>query len=127
MERGLRQDCELAGYHIPAKYILIFSPWVMHRSARYFTNLLQFQPERWEHDLERQLPKGVYFSFGEGPRVCIGRSFALMEAVLLLATIAQRCQLTLLPDQQLLPLPSMTLRPQAGIMIRVTKRTRVKR
>ncbi|WP_068820322.1 cytochrome P450 [Phormidesmis priestleyi] len=123
LARAPMQDCELAGYHIPAKYILIFSPWVMHRSARYFTNPLQFQPERWEHDLEKQLPKGVYFPFGEGPRVCIGRSFALMEAVLLLATIAQKYQLRLLPDQLLTPLPSMTLRPKAGIIIRVTKRT----
>jgi len=125
LARSPLQDCELGGYHIPAGYILLFSPWVMHRSARYFNNPLHFQPERWEHDLEKQLPKGIYFPFGDGPRVCMGKSFALMEAVLLLATLAQKCQLTLLPDQPLEPLPSMTLRPQAGIAVRVTKRISV--
>ncbi|MBW4469895.1 MAG: cytochrome P450 [Stenomitos rutilans HA7619-LM2] len=122
LARSPIQDYDLDGYHIPTGYILLFSPWVMHRSARYFTNPLQFQPERWEHDLEKQLPKGVYFPFGDGPRVCMGKSFALMEAVLLLATIAQKWQLTLLPDQLLAPLPSMTLRPKAGITVRLTKR-----
>lgn len=123
LARSPIQDYDLTGYHLPAGYIVIFSPWVMQRSARYFTHPLQFQPERWEQDLENQLPKGVYFPFGDGPRVCMGKSFALMEAVLLLATIAQKWQLTLLPDQPLLPLPSMTLRPQAGITVWVTKRT----
>ncbi|XGV99723.1 MAG: cytochrome P450 [Leptolyngbya sp. BL-A-14] len=123
LARSPIQDYELTGYHIPARTILIFSPWAMHRSPRYFPAPLQFQPERWEHDLEKQLPKGIYMPFGDGPRICIGKSFALMEAVLLLATIAQKYQLTLLPDQSLLPLPSMTLRPQAGIAVTVTKRT----
>lgn len=119
------QDCDLAGYHIPANHILLFSPWIMHRSTNYFVEPLQFQPERWDQDLEKQLPKGVYFPFGEGPRVCMGKSFALMEAVLLLATIAQKFQFTLVSDQQLIPLPSMTLRPKTGIIVQVTKQTRI--
>ncbi len=119
------QDCDLAGYHIPATHILIFSPWIMHRSPDYFAEPLQFQPERWDQDLEKQLPKGVYFPFGDGPRVCIGKSFALMEAVLLLATMAQKFQFTLVGDQQLIPLPSMRLRPKTGIIVQVSKQTRI--
>ncbi|GAB4378857.1 MAG: cytochrome P450 [Elainellaceae cyanobacterium] len=113
----------LAGYSIPANSILIFSPWVMHRSDRYFVNPEQFQPERWANDLEKQLPKGVYFPFGDGARICIGKGFALMEAVLLLATIAQNFQLTLVPDHPIALFPSITLRPQYGLKMTVTARS----
>ncbi len=94
----------------------------MQRSDRYFAQPAVFQPERWGNDLKKQLPKGVYFPFGEGPRTCIGKGFALMEAVLLLATIAQKFQLTLVPDHPIVPLPSITLRPQYGIKVMLAKR-----
>lgn len=123
LARSPIQDYDLGGYTIPGGYILMFSPWVMHRTARYFPEPEKFRPERWEADLEKQLPRGVYFPFGDGPRVCIGKSFGLMEAVLLLATIAQKFQLRLLPDQSLQPLPSMTLRPKTGVAVRVHQRT----
>lgn len=94
----------------------------MQRSTRYFTEPALFQPERWDNGLEKYLSKGVYFPFGEGPRICIGKGFALMEAVLLLATIAQKFQLTLVPDHPIVPLPSITLRPQYGIKMMLAKR-----
>ncbi len=125
LARSPIQDCDLDGYHIPANQILIFSPWIMHRSSNYFTEPLQFCPERWDQDLEKRLAKGVYFPFGDGSRVCMGKSFALMESVLLLATIAQKFQFALLSDQSLIPLPSMTLRPKTGMIVQVMKQTRL--
>jgi cytochrome P450 len=122
LARSPIQDYELDGYRIPAGQIVMFSPWVMQRSARYFTAPLKFQPERWDEDLEKRLPKGVYFPFGDGPRICLGKNFAQMEAVLILATIAQNFKLTLLPDQSITPMPSMTLRPKTGIRVRVAPR-----
>jgi cytochrome P450 len=122
LARSPIRDYDLDGYHLPAGLIMLFSPWVMQRSAKYFPEPLQFQPERWEGDLEKQLPKGVYFPFGDGPRICLGKSFAQMEAVLLLATIAQKFQLTLLADQSLTPMPSMTLRPETGIYVCLAQR-----
>ena len=101
---------------------MMFSPWVMHRSSRYFEDPQAFRPERWENDLEKRLPKGVYFPFGDGPRVCIGKSFALMEAILVLATIARRFQLSLVPEQNLEPLASMTIRPKHGVRVKVLNR-----
>jgi cytochrome P450 len=122
MARQVKTACELAGYQIPAGCIMTMSQWVMHRDPHYFEDPETFKPERWENDLEKQLPKGVYFPFGDGPRICIGKGFALMEAVLLLATIAQKFQLKLVPDHPIIPQPSITLRPAKGIQVSLQQR-----
>jgi cytochrome P450 len=116
------RDCELGGYRVPAGCTVIISQWVMHHSDRYFDNPEVFYPDRWANDLEKQLPRGVYTPFGDGPRTCIGRSFALMEAVLLLATIAQKFELNLIPNQSIIPDPTMTLQPKNGIKVVVNQR-----
>ena len=121
LTREATQDCEVGGYFIPKGTTLMASQWVMHRDARYFSEPESFQPERWANDLEKQLPRGVYFPFGDGSRVCIGKSFALMEAVLLLATIAQAFQLDLVSDQTIELQPSITLRPRDGIQVVLKK------
>lgn len=117
LTREATRDCEIAGHSIPAGCTIIMSQWVMHRDPRYFDSPEVFAPERWVDDLEKRLPRGVYFPFGDGPRVCIGKSFALMEVVLLLATIAQRFQLDLVPDQTIELQPSITVRPKHGIQV----------
>ncbi|MBD2195027.1 MULTISPECIES: cytochrome P450 [Calothrix] len=117
VSREATQDCEIGGYLIPKGTTLIASQWAMHRNPRYFSEPELFQPERWANDLEKQLPRGVYFPFGDGPRVCIGKSFAVMEAVLLLATIAQKFQLDLVADQNIELQPSITLRARHGIQV----------
>ncbi len=122
ISREATQDCEIGGYSIPKSTTLIASQWVMHRNPRYFTEPEAFNPERWTDDLEKRLPRGVYFPFGDGPRICIGKSFAQMEAVLILATIAQSFELVLIPDQTIELQPSITLRPKHGIQV-VLKKT----
>ncbi len=117
--RETTEDCEIGSYRIPKGTTLIMSQWVMHRDARYFTEPETFYPERWANDLEKRLPRGIYFPFSDGPRVCIGKSFALMEAVLILSTIAQRFELSLVSDQSLELQPSITLRPKYGIQVLV--------
>lgn len=94
----------------------------MQRSDRYFEEPLAFKPERWQSDLEKQLPKGVYIPFGEGPRICIGKGFAQMEATLILATLAQQYQLDLMPEATIEPLPSITLRPKGGVRMTLRRR-----
>ncbi|MEO0375728.1 MAG: cytochrome P450 [Cyanobacteria bacterium P01_A01_bin.17] len=76
-----------------------------------------FQPERWDNDLEKQLPRGIYFPFNDGPRVCIGKSFSIMEALLLLATISQQFQLDLVPNQIIEPRTSIALKPKDGVQV----------
>ncbi|MCI0528925.1 MAG: cytochrome P450, partial [Nitrospira sp.] len=74
------------------------------------------------NDLVKRLPRYAYFPFGGGPRICIGNAFAMMEAVLLLATIAQKFRLVLEPGYPVVPYPSVTLRPRQGIRMIVTRR-----
>jgi cytochrome P450 len=90
-------ECEVGGYTIPKGGQIVLSQWVVHRDGRWFDEPLAFRPERWDNDLARSLPRGAYFPFGDGPRICIGNQFALMEAVLILTTVVQRYRLTLPP------------------------------
>ena len=100
----------------------IVPTWVVHRDPRWFEEPEAFRPERWADDLARRLPRFAYFPFGGGPRQCIGNAFAMMEAVLLLATIAQRFRLSLAPGQRVTPTPYVTLRPEPGVRMRLARR-----
>jgi cytochrome P450 len=114
-------DCEIGGFHTPAGTTLFMSPWVMHRDARWFDEPDAFRPERWEAGLAERLARFVYMPFGGGPRLCIGNRFAMMEATLILAAIARRFRLRLEPDRMPAPYPTITLRPQGGVRMRVTR------
>ena len=98
------------------------SQWVTHRDPRWFEDADDFKPERWDHDLIKKLPKGAYFPFGDGPRVCIGNHFATMEAILLLASIARRYRLERGSEGTLHLSPSITLRPKHGVPMWVRER-----
>jgi cytochrome P450 len=115
-------DVEFGGFLVPAGSIVILSPWVTHRDARFFHEPLRFDPDRWTGQAEAERPRFSYFPFGGGIRRCIGESFALMEAKLLLASIAQRWRLRLDPDQVIDVLPRITLRPRHGMRMRLEAR-----
>ncbi len=116
------EDVEIGDYLIPQGCVVMLSQWVMHHSPKYFDEPETFQPERWLGDLEKELPRGVYFPFGDGPRVCIGKGFALMEAVLILTTVAQKYEINLVPEHEIVPQPSITLRPEHGILVNLKER-----
>lgn len=97
--------------------------WVTQRDARFFDNPDEFIPERWTEEFEARLPKYAYFPFGGGPRACIGASFAMMEIILVLATIGQRFRLELASDQPVEIYPAMSLRPKDGVHVIVRGRT----
>lgn len=112
---------EIAGYHLPPGAQVWAAQWVVHRDPRWFDAPEAFRPERWLE--ERALrPKFAYFPFGGGPRLCIGQSFAMMEAVLVLATIARRFRLRLVPGHPIELFPSVTLRPRRGLRMTVEAR-----
>jgi cytochrome P450 len=115
-------DCTIGGYHVPKGTQLYLNQWVVHRDPRWFDEPEAFKPERWDNDLLRRLPRGAYFPFGDGPRICIGNHLAMMEAVLILTTIGQRYRLTLVSDRPLTLVPSVTLRPKYGVKMVVHKR-----
>jgi cytochrome P450 len=116
------EEFELGGYRIPAKSQVFMFQWVLQRDSRLFPEPNRFYPERWTEEFTGSLPKYAYFPFGGGPRVCIGNYFAMMEVVLLLATIGRKFRFSLLPDHQVSLLPAMSLRPAAGIKVAVEKR-----
>jgi cytochrome P450 len=107
--------CEVAGFHAPAGTTMLMSQWVVHRDSRWFDQPKQFRPERWLAGQAQRLPKYAYFPFGGGPRLCIGNTFAMLETVLVLATLAQHYRFTLAPGQTVEPAPTFTLRPSNGI------------
>jgi cytochrome P450 len=122
--RQALQDCEIAGYTVPAGASVIMSQWVVQRDPRFFTRPEEFLPERWTDELELQLPRFAYFPFGGGPRVCIGSSFAMLEAALVLAGVVQRCHLDLVPGQNIQPWATLVLRPKTGILLKASLRSK---
>jgi cytochrome P450 len=119
-------DCEVAGYPVRKGTQISLVQWVVHRDPRWYDDPEAFQPDRWDNDLARRLPRCAYFPFGDGPRICIGNQFAMIEAVLVLATVAQRYRLELVSDKPLELLPSITLRPKHGIKFVVRERRSVR-
>ena len=115
-------DCEIGDYHVPAGTQLLMSQWVVHRDSRYFDSPEEFRPDRWTTEFTKQLPKFAYFPFGGGPRVCIGQDFAMMEAMLVIATILRRFRLTPATEELVEPQPLVLLRPKSRIRIRLAER-----
>ena len=120
--REALEDCEVAGYRVPKGSSVFMMPWILHRDARWFPNPEAFDPDRWQGDFAKRLPAFAYLPFGGGPRRCIGNSFAMMEAVLLLASIARRYALRLVPGHCVEPFASITLRPRYGMKMTVAAR-----
>jgi cytochrome P450 len=115
-------DTELGGHRVPAGSIVIVSPWLTQRDARFFADPLRFDPDRWLPEAEAARPRYSYFPFGGGTRRCIGEAFALMEARLVLAAVARRWRLRLDPEQRVEMLPRITLRPRYGLRMRLESR-----
>ncbi len=117
------EDTELDGYHLPKHTVMFLDINAMHHRADYFPNPQRFDPGRFSTVNEKRIPKGAYLPFGTGPRVCIGNQFAMMEAHLLLATIMQRVNIRLLPDQRIERFALATLRPSGPILMQVSRRS----
>ena len=115
-------DYPIGGYVVPARSIIIMSPYVLQRDARYLRRARALRSDRWTPEFRAALPKFAYFPFGGGPRQCIGESFAWMELILLVATIAQQWRLRLVPGHPVVPQPLVTLRTKHGMRMTVEKR-----
>jgi cytochrome P450 len=111
-------DCEIGGYQVPKGAQIAVVPWMTHRDKRWFgEDADKFRPERWDKDLSKRLPRCAYYPFVDGPRICVGMHFAMMEAVLVLATVASRYRLESAPGYTLKLNSSVTLRPQGGMPV----------
>jgi cytochrome P450 len=118
--RYATEDTKIGDWDVPKNGLVLVSQWVTHRDARYWPDPERFDPLRFAPDAKAARPKMAYFPFGAGPRICIGESFAWMEGVLLLATIAQRWKFE--RGQDVEPQALITLRPKAPMRMRAVER-----
>jgi cytochrome P450 len=112
--RRVLEDYPVGDFVIPARSVVLMSPYAVHRDPRWFPDPLAFRPERWLAE-DPARPKFAYFPFGGGARVCIGERFAWMEGTLLLAALGQRWRLRLEPGHRVETHARITLRPKHGM------------
>ncbi len=113
----------LAGVEIPAGSLLIISPWIVHREKGPWDDPEAFRPERFIDPLTGE-QRAAYLPFGAGPRLCIGRETALVEATLILAELGRRFSVAPVPGVEPTAVPLVTIRPAAGLPLRVRARQR---
>jgi cytochrome P450 len=120
--RKAMADDEVGGYVVPAGTLIWLSPYATHRHPDFWENPEVFDPERFSPERSSGRMHFAHFPFGGGPRLCIGNHFAMMEAQLVLATIAQRYRLRMVPDHQVEPQALLTLRPRYGLPMTLVER-----
>lgn len=106
---------EVCGHRIPVGAVVAVSPYVVHRLPAYWPDPERFDPTRFDPGAAHERPRFAYMPFGGGPHQCIGNNFALLEATLILAAIAQRYRLRLPAGAAVTPRPQATLRPAGGL------------
>ncbi|MBA3239691.1 MAG: cytochrome P450 [Acidobacteria bacterium] len=121
VRRAIR-DFPVGEHILPAGSLVVVCQYAMHRDPRYFPDPERFDPERFTPEAKAERPQYSYFPFGGGPRRCIGEGFALMEGVLLLATLARRWRLRLAPGHPVEVFPEHLLRSKHGMLMTLEKR-----
>jgi len=123
MSRQCVADATLDGRAVPAGTSIIMPIYAIHRHARRWEEPDAFMPERFAATNDAAIPRYQYMPFGAGPRVCIGQVFAMMEAVVMLATFIQRSQFTPVEGYDPKPIARVTLVPTGGLPLRVAARS----
>jgi cytochrome P450 len=115
ISRNAIGEDEIGGYRVRPRTNIIICSFVTHRHPSFWEEPERFDPERFSPERSQQRPDFAYLPFGGGPRICIGNAFAMTEAQLVVATMAQRCRLRLMPEHPVDLHPLITLRPRHGI------------
>lgn len=120
--RQAAHDTTLGGETLKQGRVVIVNIWGVHHNPDIYPDPWAFNPDRFTPEFEKSLPKSAYLPFGNGPRVCIGNAFAMMEAKIALAVLGQRFRLTLKPGHPVEPQDMFTLRPKYGMLMDVAVR-----
>ncbi len=115
--RSPQEDDEVGGYFLPAHSTVILCPYITHRHPAFWENPEGFDPERFTPERSANRHRMAYIPFSGGPRKCVGESFAMMEMQLVVAMIAQRFRLDLVPGQRVFPQPTISLRPRDPLLM----------
>jgi cytochrome P450 len=115
LEREAVVDDELDSYRVPAGSTIIFPVYLIHRDPRWWPHPDVFDPTRFLGERAAQAHRGAYLPFGAGRRICVGAGFALIEATLIAAMVAQRFVLEVQPGAEVVPEATVTLRPRHGL------------
>jgi len=113
--RTIEGEDVIEGHRLRGPAIVLLSPYLTHRSPALWPNPTAFDPDRFLPEIAKTRPRYAYLPFSGGPRVCIGKTFAMIEAKLILATVLQRFQPALVPGHRVEPEPLITLRPRGGM------------
>lgn len=116
-ERQASEDDEIAGVPVKKGTVVVFSPYVVHRSERHWREPSRFDPERFRPAVRSQIGKHVYMPFGAGHRFCIGNNFAMMEMQIVTALLVRSGRFAVAPDYQLELDARVTLRPKHGLPV----------
>jgi cytochrome P450 len=119
MSRQCVADARIDGHDVKAGTSIILPIYAIHRHARRWEDPNVFDPDRFSPEREAQIPRYQYMPFGAGPRVCIGRSFAMLEATTMLATMLQHARFEAVAGHEPLPIARVTLSPKGGMPLKV--------
>ncbi len=122
LSREAMAEDHVLGYRIPAHSTVLIVPWLLHRNPKLWDDPGCFEPERFAPERVAARPRFSYIPFGAGPRICIGAAFAMAEAMLILATIAQHYRLHLKPGHPVEPQGLITLRARHGMKMLLERR-----
>lgn len=112
------------GSEVPAGALVVIAPYLLHRHETLWSEPNHFRPERFLPGRRETIDRYAYLPFGAGPRICIGLQFAMVEAVIVLATLLRRLRFAHAGETQPVPVQRVTLRPAGGMPMRVSKRDR---
>jgi cytochrome P450 len=121
-EREAIHDDVVGGYRIPKGTVVAVCPWSLHRNPKYWDNPEGFDPERFSPAAIEARPRCAYLPFATGPRQCIGNAFALMEGQIVLAAVARKWRVSLVPGATSVADPKVTLRPRDGLPMTLAAR-----
>ena len=121
LPRQAREADSICGTPVEKGALVMIAPWLLHRAADLWDRPTHFLPERFLHGA--RIDPYIYIPFSIGPRICPGMNFGLSEAILCLATLAQRFRVAVRPDYRVEPVCRLTLRPVGGLPVTVTPRT----
>lgn len=120
--RLVTRPVPIGDYVIPKGWRIVVSPWSLQRDPRFFDDPDRFDPDRWLTGAAARTLRYAYCPFGAGAHSCVGAGFAMLEGVLVLATLGQRLRFVLAPDHPVTVQPGVTLRPRRGVLADVQRR-----